>query len=105
MIRRPPRSTLFPYTTLFRSQHPAGTQIVTVAWIAIYVLVPALMVILLVRQARTPGADPPRVASLPAWLYAVLAVQAIVLLSLGIALFAVPAQAAPLWPWKLTPMM
>src|SRR5437764_8895146 len=27
MIRRPPRSTLFPYTTLFRSyalQHPAG---------------------------------------------------------------------------------
>src|SRR2546425_4952727 len=30
MIRRPPRSTLFPYTTLFRSsaapqQHPRGT--------------------------------------------------------------------------------
>src|SRR6266702_1152810 len=24
MIRRPPRSTLFPYTTLFRSCHPAG---------------------------------------------------------------------------------
>ena len=24
MIRRPPRSTLFPYTTLFRSDHPAG---------------------------------------------------------------------------------
>src|SRR3712207_8843365 len=24
MIRRPPRSTLFPYTTLFRSQHPVG---------------------------------------------------------------------------------
>src|SRR2546426_3605374 len=25
MIRRPPRSTLFPYTTLFRSWHLAGT--------------------------------------------------------------------------------
>src|SRR3712207_7147848 len=25
MIRRPPRSTLFPYTTLFRSPGPAGT--------------------------------------------------------------------------------
>src|SRR2546422_7456052 len=25
MIRRPPRSTLFPYTTLFRSWHAAGT--------------------------------------------------------------------------------
>src|SRR2546421_3221040 len=24
MIRRPPRSTLFPYTTLFRSQHARG---------------------------------------------------------------------------------
>src|SRR5256885_9873724 len=26
MIRRPPRSTLFPYTTLFRSPHPRTTQ-------------------------------------------------------------------------------
>src|SRR2546421_3722099 len=29
MIRRPPRSTLFPYTTLFRSNHTATTEIVT----------------------------------------------------------------------------
>src|SRR3989442_11248441 len=26
MIRRPPRSTLFPYTTLFRSQHAKGKK-------------------------------------------------------------------------------
>src|SRR5256885_3474817 len=26
MIRRPPRSTLFPYTTLFRSGPPSGRQ-------------------------------------------------------------------------------
>src|SRR5256885_13019826 len=26
MIRRPPRSTLFPYTTLFRSDHPGSTS-------------------------------------------------------------------------------
>src|SRR5690348_17855952 len=26
MIRRPPRSTLFPYTTLFRSNHPGAGQ-------------------------------------------------------------------------------
>src|SRR2546430_17734435 len=26
MIRRPPRSTLFPYTTLFRSYHRAGNR-------------------------------------------------------------------------------
>src|SRR5438105_9099904 len=27
MIRRPPRSTLFPYTTLFRSDHQARSRI------------------------------------------------------------------------------
>src|SRR3712207_8608952 len=29
MIRRPPRSTLFPYTTLFRSENGAGGQVAT----------------------------------------------------------------------------
>src|SRR5256885_10758966 len=29
MIRRPPRSTLFPYTTLFRSQRRRGTESAT----------------------------------------------------------------------------
>src|SRR3712207_7890111 len=27
MIRRPPRSTLFPYTTLFRSRDPSGVEV------------------------------------------------------------------------------
>src|SRR5947209_15454940 len=31
MIRRPPSSTLFPYTTLFRSQFAAGQQLAHVA--------------------------------------------------------------------------
>src|SRR2546429_4328275 len=31
MIRRPPRSTLFPYTTLFRSSQPLDDE--TFAWI------------------------------------------------------------------------
>src|SRR2546422_3541997 len=31
MIRRPPRSTLFPYTTLFRSQVRAEAQLLDVA--------------------------------------------------------------------------
>src|SRR5438874_10651601 len=29
MIRRPPRSTLFPYTTLFRSQWPTRNETIT----------------------------------------------------------------------------
>src|SRR5215475_15249376 len=28
MIRRPPRSTLFPYTTLFRSTSPRSTSVI-----------------------------------------------------------------------------
>src|SRR2546430_15165429 len=42
MIRRPPRSTLFPYTTLFRSLYPRRHR-------------PALG-----REARAGGAEPPR---------------------------------------------
>jgi hypothetical protein len=76
-----------------------------VAWIAIYVLVPALMLIILAVQARTPGSDPPRSAPLPSWMYAMLAAQAIVFLGFGVALTAAPAHAAPLWPWKLTPLL
>src|SRR2546427_2038222 len=32
MIRRPPRSTLFPYTTLFRSRRPLDTIVHTLGW-------------------------------------------------------------------------
>src|SRR3712207_8075617 len=32
MIRRPPRSTLFPYTTLFRSPHPAAAGCSAGSW-------------------------------------------------------------------------
>src|SRR3712207_6972763 len=36
MIRRPPRSTLFPYTTLFRSEILAGVQTSRVAVDAVF---------------------------------------------------------------------
>jgi hypothetical protein len=83
----------------------AGTRIVTWAWIAIYVLVPLLMMIGLAVQARIPGEDPPRSAPLPGWVCGLLAVQAVGLFGFGMALFAAPAQTAPLWPWKLTPLL
>jgi hypothetical protein len=82
-----------------------GTQVVTWAWIAIYALVPLLMLIMLVRQARVPGADPPRSARLPRWLYVLLGAQAIVLVGFGIVLLIAPGQTAPLWPWKLTTLV
>jgi hypothetical protein len=87
------------------SEFGAGTRIVTWAWIAVYALVPVLMLIVLVVQARTPGSDPPRAAVLPGWLRGLLVVQAVGLFGLGVALFAVPDQAASLWPWKLTTLV
>src|SRR3954470_25085309 len=35
MIRRPPRSTLFPYTTLFRSREFASFDVPLWAWVAL----------------------------------------------------------------------
>src|SRR5437667_4420367 len=86
------------------SQFAISTQVVTWAWIAIYVVIPLMMVIILAVQLRTPGGDPPRSAPLPGWAYGLLAGQAAVLLGFGVALFAAP-QAASWWPWKLTPLL
>src|SRR3712207_6904570 len=36
MIRRPPRSTLFPYTTLFRSGRPVGELALNAAMAGVY---------------------------------------------------------------------
>ena len=83
----------------------ARTQLVTWGWMAIYVLVPLLMLIILAVQARIPGMDPPRSAPLPRWLLALLAVQGIILFGFGVALFAVPAHVMQLWPWRLTPLL
>src|SRR2546430_12583780 len=49
MIRRPPRSTLFPYTTLFRSQVP--TQIVRERTIAPSEVLPTRLAASLAKQA------------------------------------------------------
>src|SRR5687768_17882116 len=51
MVRRPPRSTLFPYTTLFRSPVPAPVE-----WAAgVLLVVDIVGVALLVTAARAPA--------------------------------------------------
>src|SRR2546430_12124921 len=51
MIRRPPRSTLFPYTTLFRS------QVVWVVTLSMMFLVAGLTVLLAGQPVRRAPAD------------------------------------------------
>jgi hypothetical protein len=73
-------------------------------WVIVYVAVPPLLVVLLPLQLRYPGGDPPRIASLPSWLRPIVALQALVVLVIGAALFVAPSTADSLWPWPLTPL-
>src|SRR2546428_10262213 len=52
MIRRPPRSTLFPYTTLFRSLMPF---IVLLSWLALPVTLICILDDWLLRPRRVIG--------------------------------------------------
>src|SRR2546422_9998594 len=49
MIRRPPRSTLFPYTTLFRSSVPGNATPGGVLYLLSYVLIPSVLAVSLPR--------------------------------------------------------
>jgi hypothetical protein len=88
----------------FGTEFEASTRVVTWVWLAIYVLVPLIMVVLAVVQHRQPGVDVGRTHPLPAWVRAVIAAEALLLLAVGVALFAHPEGTAGIWPWSLTPL-
>jgi hypothetical protein len=73
-------------------------------WVVAYVLYVPLLAVLFVRQLRVPGGDPPRQVPLPTWMRVVFAAQAVLLIPLGIGLFAAPATLSRMWPWALTPL-
>jgi len=86
----------------FGNRHPVAS-FSTWAWLAIYTVVPIFMVILLVREAHQPRADPPRRAPIPLSVLVVVGAQGAALLSLGAALFVAPTSVS-YWPWALTPL-
>jgi hypothetical protein len=71
-------------------------------WLIIYAGDPPLVLLALVLQLRAGGVDPPRMAPLPPWYRAALAVQSVVTLGTGAVLFANHEWAAKWWPWPLT---
>jgi hypothetical protein len=73
-------------------------------WVIVYVTVPPVLILLLPRQLRLPGGDPPRRAPLEGWLVPVMAVQAAIVAVIGTVLFVAPSTADSLWPWPLTPL-
>jgi hypothetical protein len=74
------------------------------AWLVLYSLLPPGAIAMVIRQARVPGRTPVREAPMPRSAVVVLGAQAAVLVAVGAALFAVPADAASSWPWTLTPL-
>ena len=73
-------------------------------WLIVYLVVPPWLLLLLPLQLREPGHEPPRTAPLERWLLPVMAVQAVVVLVIGLALWVAPSHARSLWPWALTPL-
>jgi hypothetical protein len=72
-------------------------------WLAVYVSVPVVMVVLLAVQQRTEGAHPERALPLPRWLAVALAVEGAVMSVVGALLFVRPGTISA-WPWPLTPL-
>jgi len=88
--------------------HPLLARVAAWAWLAIYAGVPVAMLVVSRRQTRSrqPAADCAAVARapLPPGLRLLLGGIAAAQLTVGAALLALPAQAATLWPWPLTPL-
>jgi len=79
-----------------------ATRAVTWAWIAIYAVVPVLMVVVWVRQLSVAGVDPPGSARLPPVLRVAVGVQAAAFLAVGTWLLIDPVGADGWWPWSIT---
>jgi hypothetical protein len=80
------------------------TQIAAWAWLIVYAIVPLLLSMLWVIQARVPGSDPARQFA-PGRLIAIcLLLVGLVLIPVGAILLIQPTSIIPAWPWLLTPL-
>jgi hypothetical protein len=97
-------STLLHLDRFHTNSSNLFTVVLTYVWLIPYAIGWLFATVITINQIRTPGGDPPREKPLPGWLRIVLAVQAVVLLLVGLSLFIAPDTASTLWPWALTPL-
>jgi hypothetical protein len=71
-------------------------------WMVVYTLVTPVLLVVIVRQVRQPGIDPPRTDPFPRALRAALAVQGVALGAAGIGLVGWPVAMDAVWPWPIT---
>ena len=92
-------------TTLIHVEQFDLDSLFGVFWLVVYSLVPPLLVVLAWRQATVPGqAAAVGYTPVPGVLRLVLALQAVVMLGIGIALWVSPTGADSIWAWPLTPL-
>jgi hypothetical protein len=80
------------------------TRTSTWVWMSVYFVLPVVMLIALVLQARALGADPRRTSTLPAWIRLLSFLHALAGILLAGWLFFAPQSLIPAWPWSLTPL-
>lgn len=80
------------------------TRFVTWVWIAVYILVPPILLIAWIIQSRLPGAHIKGQNPLPIWMRAGFALLAVFALACGIGLFLVPDSMSAIWPWPVMPL-
>lgn len=73
-------------------------------WILIYIVVPPMLIVMLIAQARAQGNDPERSLNMPAWMRALLLAHGIAGITFALLLFFIPQIIIPAWPWALTPL-
>jgi hypothetical protein len=77
-------------------------------WLIAYICVPPLLGLLIWLQLavapQSREAEPGDRAIAPLWLRGLLALEAVVMLAVGIVVYVAPAGAAELWPWPVTPL-
>ncbi len=86
------------------ADHAPETRVLTWVWIGVYTVVPPVMLLLLIRQSRTPGDDLPAERAISFWLRALISAQAVLTVAVGAMLFSLPEAMADVWPWQLTPL-
>jgi len=80
------------------------TRFVTWVWIAVYVVVPPILAIAWIIQARSPGGHANTQHPLPVWMRSGFAILAVFALLCGLGLFILPDGMSALWPWPITPL-
>jgi hypothetical protein len=87
----------------FGSESSLMTQVITWAWLVVYVVVPVVMLAFLLLQLRVPGVDLGGRRIIKKWPRRFLIAQAAIALPLGVGLLIYPSTvAADVWPWSLS---